>query len=97
MSQWLNYCKSKSSSWTIEPEPKLVPPENMNLPDLKILGPDDELVFAVVVVVHQTQGGDVVAGHGPEWVVALVIETLVRKNMQEVWGTINSNQKNPLP
>ena len=53
----------------------------MNLPDLKILGPDDELVFAVVVVVHQTQGGDVVAGHGPEGVVALVIETLVKKNM----------------
>ena len=46
--------------------------------DLEVLGADDELVPAVLVVVGEDEGGHVVPGHGPERVVALVVESLQR-------------------
>ena len=41
------------------------------------LAPGPHLCLSVVVVVHHGERGHVVAGHGPERVVALSVETLL--------------------
>ena len=48
-------------------------------PYFKIFRTNNQLVLAVVIVVHEAEGGDVITRYCPEGVVPFIIESLEQK------------------